>query len=437
MKKLVALISIILVLTLSGCSVMSFQGSDIMCPPNATGNKAEIQELIDSQTSGEYTLKYPKSGNNRSSIIINDYDKDDEEEAIALYSDDDGDHIHLLFVDYANEEYTVIDDILLTASHIDRIDFSDIDGDKVNEILVGYTTSTSSQNTLNIFKYNKKITQLNISHQYSSLVIGDFTSDKNDDVLLISLYSGDIAAKAQLMIHNNSELVELSSVELDSDIKQLASATYSQIAYGTYGAVLDGVSSTGDYTTQVVFFDPASPALINPLFSYSGYNSTRRSTQICSYDYDNNELIDIPLCSLMQHTENEDLSAVSRQINWCNLDTETYALNTSKSSIFCPNDGYMLTMPEKWNNAVTARYNSKDRTTTIYMIEYIDDAITITDALVSIKAYSEDSFDKNNSGYTEFLRSGATVYAYSIGTNDSYLSVSGKEISSIFKLVNQ
>ena len=139
----------------------------------------------------------------------------------------------------------------------------------------------------------------------------------------------------------------------------------------------------------------------------------------------------------MQHTENEDLSAVSRQINWCNLDTETYALNTSKSSIFCPNDGYMLTMPEKWNNAVTARYNSKDRTTTIYMIEYIDDAITITDALVSIKAYSEDSFDKYNSGYTEFLRSGATVYAYSIGTNDSYLSVSGKEISSIFKLVNQ
>ncbi len=438
MKKAIAVISVILVLLLSGCSMTSLESSNIMSPPKATGNKADIQKLIDKQTSGNYTLKYPKNGSIRSSIILHNLDDDVEEEAIAFYSDKEGDHIHALFCENDDDEYIVLDDIILEASNVDRIDFADINGDDTYEILIGYSTSTSSQNILNIYSYNKKIKKLNATCMYTDLVCGDFNSDRQDDILLISLFSGDTAAQAKLMIYNNDGgLSELSSVELDSDITHLASTTYGQIAYGKYGAVIDGITSVGDYTTQIILFDASQPALLNPLYIYSDYNMTRRTTQVCSMDFDKDELIDIPICSLMIHDSDEDEDTVSKRIDWSNLDIDSYSIKTAKSSIICPGDGYLLTMPSKWNETVTARYNSKKRETTVYAYEFSSDSVVLTDEIITVKAFLEDDFDKDSSGYIEFLSTGSTVYAYSIGTSDSYLSITGDEVASLFSLVNQ
>ncbi len=438
MKKVVAALCLLLTFLLSGCSALSFESADIMCPPKATGNKAEIQKLIDKQTSGGYTLKYPKNGTQRSSIVMHDIDNDEEEEAIAFYSDNEGECIHALFVECTDGDYSVISDEKFEAAGVDRVDFADINGDKSYEILIGYSTSTSSQNTLNIFFYDEEITKLDAAYNYSSLVTGDFNNDKTEDVLLISLFSGDVAAQAELMVYTTGgSLSEISSVELDADVTALAATTYGQISYGTYGAVIDGITGAGDYTTQVVYFDPSIPSLLNPLYSYSGYSTTRRSTQVCSLDFDKDELIDIPVCSLMGYDSNEDTDTVSRKIDWSNLDTKSYYLDTIKSAIICVADGYLLTMPSKWNGNVTARYDDDTRQTTVYVYEYVDGYLQKTNELVSIRAYSEEEFEKDDTGYIEFLRSGSTVYAYSIGDADNYLSITGDDISSLFSLVNQ
>ena len=435
MKKLKLAVALVLTLLLTGCSVFSFDGSDIMCPPKATGNEAQIQKLIDKQTTGEYTFKYPKNGTNRSSIIMQDLDNDNEEEAVAFYADNENTKIHALFVECEDNNYSVISDIVLEANNIDRIDFADLNGDKTYEVLIGYSTATSSQSTLRVYDYDEGITELDISATYSSLVTGDFNSDKSDDILLISLYSSDISAQAKLLTHTKGSITEVGSTELDSDITSFANVQYGQISYGVYGAVIDGISSAGDYTTQVVLFDSSRPALLNPLYSYSGYSSTRRSTQIYSTDIDNDELIDIPVCSLMPYGENEDIATISRCVYWSNFDTASYALKTNSSSILCPKDGYSLNMPESWDGAVTARYNEKQRETTVYAYKYVGNTFKLSDKIVTVKAYFDEDFDKNSSGYIEFLRSGSTVYAYSLGKTDPYLSISGDELKTMFTLL--
>lgn len=438
MKRLMVALSLLLSFVLSGCSALSFDASDIMSPPKATGDKAEIQKLIEHEATGSYTLQYPKNGDNRSSIITHDYDNDETYEAIAFYCDKDSEDVHALFVERKDGKYTVLDNIVLSKAYVDLVDFADIDGDKQDEILIGYGTATSSQNTLNVYSYKDSIKQLDISCSYSSLVSGDFNNDKNDDILLISLYSGDISAQAKLMIYNDKGgLSELSSTELDYDITQLAAVTYGQISYGTYGAVIDGISTVGDYTTQVVFFDPSTPSLLNPLYSYSGYSDTRRSTQVCSLDMDNDELIDIPVCSLMSYDSTEDTSAVLRRIDWSNLDCDSFTLDTTMSCIICSVEGYMLKMPDKWDASVTARYNEQERETTVYVCEYTDYSLELGEVLLKIKSYSDEDFKKDSLGYSEITRSGSTVYAYALGDADNYLSISGDEVSSLFSLVNQ
>lgn len=436
MKKLVAFLCTMCMLFLSGCSFMSLNGSDIMCPPKATGNKAQIQKLIDKQTSGDYVLKYPKNGMSRSSIIMHDIDGDSDEDAIAFYSDTKDDNIHVLFVQNDSDDYSIIDDVVFESSAIDRIDFANLDSKGCDEIIIGYSMNASSHNTLDIFSYDKTIKRFESSCTYTSLVTGDFNMDKSDDILLISLYSSDTSAQAQLMVYDKSQLVEIGTTELDSDINQLAMATYSKISESKYGAVIDGVSSTGDYTTQVVFFDATRPALMNPLFSYAGYNLTRRSTEICSLDFNDDDIIDIPICSLMPYLENEDISTVCRTIDFTDLDTDTYTLNTVKSTIFCPLDGYMLTIPEKWEDCVTARYNKSTRELSVFSYEYSNNELKILKKLITIKAYFDEDYNKDSDPFTEFSRSGATVYTYSLGTKDDYLSITGDELTSLFKPVN-
>ena len=438
MKKVAISLIFLLTFLLSGCSAFSFEESDIMCPPKATGSKAEIQKLIDKNTSGDYTLEYPKNGDNRSSIVMHDIDNDEDEDAIAFYTVNDDTQAHALFVQCNDDEYIVLEDVEFEASGIDRVDFCDINGDSLDEILIGYSQKTSSLNTLNIFRYTDKITKLNSSHTYSNLVSGDFNSDKKDDILLISLYSGDTSAKAKLMTANkNSSLSEIGSVELDSDVTQLADAKYSQIEFGVYGAAIDGITSSGDYTTQVIVFDSSAPALLNPLFSYSGYSATRRTSQICSEDFDEDELIDIPVCSIMSYDEKEDASKVSRRVDWSNLNIQNYSLTPTASAIFCPEDGYFFTMPKKWLDCVTARYDESKRETTIYSFEYVNSVPKKTAKLMTIKAFPSDEYDPSTNGYTEIINTGATVYAYSLSTTENYLSITGDEINTLFRLVNQ
>lgn len=436
MKKLLAVICTMSVLFLSGCSMMSLDGSDIMCPPKATGSNAVIQKLIDKQTSGDYVLKYPKNGLSRSSIVMQDIDSDGDEDAVAFYCDKSGENIHALFVECVESDYSVIEDVTFESSAIDRIDFANLDNKGNAEIIIGYCMKTSSVNSFDVFSFNEKLERQSTSFTYTSLVTGDFNMDKSDDILLVSLYSSDIEAKAQLLVYNNSSLAEIGSVALDSDVKQLAMASYSKISDSSYGAIIDGVTTTGDYTTQVVYFDSSAPALLNPLFSYSGYSLTQRSTGICSFDCNRDEIVDIPLCSVMPHKETEDLSSVCRRIDFANLNTDTYTLNTVKSTIFCPNDGYMITMPENWKDSVTARYDKTTRELSIYSIEYASNELKILKKLLTVKSYFDEDYNKDTDPFTEFSRSGSTVYTYSLGTNDEFLSITGDELSSLFTPVN-
>ena len=169
MKKFTALLCMICILFLSGCSAIGFNGNDIMCPPKATGKKAQIQKLIDKQTSSDYVLKYPKNGQLRSSIVMNDFDNDSDEDAIAFYSDSkDEKSIHVLFILCEDEDYSIVEDIVYEASAIDRIDFANLDAKGSNEIIIGYSLNSSSLNSIDIFTFDEKINRFETAYTYTT-----------------------------------------------------------------------------------------------------------------------------------------------------------------------------------------------------------------------------------------------------------------------------
>ncbi len=63
------------------------RGFDASLPPVLTArNKKAIDDALRESVTGDFTLKYPKSGDYRSAYIYQDLDKDGDEEALAFYS---------------------------------------------------------------------------------------------------------------------------------------------------------------------------------------------------------------------------------------------------------------------------------------------------------------------------------------------------------------
>lgn len=72
-----------------------------MSPPKATGDKADIQRVIE-ESAGSYTFKYPQKGDYRSAVIMHDINGDGTDEAVAFYKSNTPDgvsDITVIFID--------------------------------------------------------------------------------------------------------------------------------------------------------------------------------------------------------------------------------------------------------------------------------------------------------------------------------------------------
>ena len=73
----------------------------LMRPPRPTGEREEIHKVLERQAGSDFKLRYPRRGDYRSAIIMQDLTGNGKEEAIALYEVDDGE-ITIMFIGKRN-----------------------------------------------------------------------------------------------------------------------------------------------------------------------------------------------------------------------------------------------------------------------------------------------------------------------------------------------
>ena len=187
-KKILSALAIIVALAnTSGCSLVGLNSGDLMHPPKTSVDEQNIMELIEKTSGNNYTLKYPENGANRSAIIMNDINGDSKQEALAFYQTStlSESTIHMLVMYEDKNGWNTAGDFQTQNAGIDRVEFADITGDGVLEIITGYKTYTSNTNQLNIFTYNgKEATQLETVFSYTNLVIDKFSSADKAEIFL-------------------------------------------------------------------------------------------------------------------------------------------------------------------------------------------------------------------------------------------------------------
>jgi len=419
-------------LLLSACNTLNLNTSGLMSPPRAEGNQARILSLIDENAGGDYTMIYPASGEYKSAVIFRDLDGSGEDEAIALYRGTDN-TTHVLFASQSGGSYAAIGEGTCSGSMIERVDFADLDSDGCEELITCYPDSSSPLSTLSVMYARDTVTQTNLPACCTTYLPGDYDGDGIGDLLLLTLPSTVGPACARLITCIDGDFSEKAACLMDESISELCCLNFGNIGEDAVGAVIDGRSAQGEYTTQILYYDAASCTLNNPLFIYGGYQDTYRPTAIMSGDVDSDGTIEIPICSLMDYAGDEDVDSVCRKVTWNRFSPSAMSLTFQKTAVLCERLDFLLNLSDERTGAVTARYTGENGVT-FYEWSYRDGEASRGDEVLTIRRYEKESYDSSRVFEAVLYETNKAVYTYTL--TDSELSYTPDEVAAAFVLTS-
>lgn len=443
--KFKAIISIVLLgtfftATASGCNISDLGTENLLRPPKTMGDEAEIEQLISETTNKSYTLKYPKSGNYRSAIVMSDLDGDSTNEAVAFFREgDDTPHIHTLVMFSDNNEWKIASDNVTETADIDSVDFVDIDGSGTLEILAGYTTFSTNINRLSCYSYaNGKTAEIKAGQNYSSFYCGDFDADGIDEVMSLLLYTTENEASATMLDFSDSEksLYSKATVPMDPGVVRYKNVVASSFGGNVTGLVIDGSFSTEELNTQIVYYNSDMSLLRNPLFNEKGKSITHRSCSVVSTDIDEDGIVEIPVVTKLPHDKSESEETVADKIEWNNFSPANETTTAKQYMIANYNYGYTFKMPDNWlSDTVTARLDAQNGTTDFYLWN----KNKLGNLLFQIKTFETADWDsgKASDNYTLITKDEKYAYAFYNENIDSDYSLSDDEIKTAFSALTE
>ncbi len=444
MKQLIKAVASVICLAfiLSGCSVLSFDNTDVMRPPKATGDKAAVQMAIESAVGDDYTLNYPQNGNYRSAIIMKDINGDRNNEAIALLKPaGENAEIHLMIMCEINSNWEVIGDFTSKSSEVDMVEFADLNGDGNLEILVGWTIFANNVNQLTAyFVAEDSVQEVSVNDTYSGFVVGDFSNNGKKDILLLSIGSAEAIASGKLLTCLDVDaptLVIKASVDMNNDITRFESVQFGKISGKTFGAFIDGADSAENLCTQIVYLNTDTMELKNSHhLQIVDSKTTLRKEKVYSTDFDNDEIIEVPVVSRMAKEINESDDVVASIVDWCEFDVVSSLLTSNKTAVMNFDFNYSFAVVDKWKDNVTARIDKENDSIVFYSLNNNGNTVAKGDVLLTIRVFNSQSWIEQASkgNYTLIEKTEAYAYTYAMGDTKSNLLLTDEEIVSAFSL---
>ena len=434
-----ALLGAALLCSAGGCSITDLSREEMLRPPKTIGDEAEIEKLISNTAKGGYTLKYPKSGSYRSAIVMHDLNSDGIDEAIAFFRDKDGAAgVHMLVMSEEDGKWQTSGDFVTETSDVDCVDFSDINGNGTQEILVGYATYTLGMNFLSAYNFDKgKTYAIESGQTYSAFYCGNLDGSGKNEVMTLSLFSTENEAKATLLEYDEerTRLAAKAEAPMDPSIVSYKNVAFSDLNDNTKGLTIDGALSNGELNTQLIYYDRQQNALLNPLYREKTPNPTQRAEAIYSADLGGDMKVEIPTVSALPFNNKSGGSSAALQVIWNSFDTtEGVLIPVMRTAVNCAR-GYMIKLPEAWvSGSFTALLN--ESADVMSVCEWSKGSAA--QKLFDVKVFKVADWEQGNGieNYSLIYKDNRFAYAFINYYPESELAVADDEIKTGFLLLS-
>lgn len=453
MKKILILPIFIMLFT-SGCSFSNFNTNNLMHPPKATGEMAQIQALIEHTVGEDIIFKYPQNGDFKSAIIMHDLDGDSQDEAIAVYQLASQDaQSYIMVIDKVGDTWKVIKTIDAKGVDLDKVCFGDINGDNIDDIILGWSSYTSYGKELTVILYEDgNYNDLTPEETYSDILVSDFDGDGRSEVLTLSVskredtQSDDDAnktARARLLKLDSEsrKFKAMGSALIDSTVVKYNHTQFGKIDDSQYGAVIDAITDKGRTMTEIVYWDKASNRLRVPFYDSQKLSSPEflRNSIIHSSDINNDGIIEIPKVDLADGSSGKFTYVLS----WFRHNVDSTKNDYVESLIMNEKDSYIFVVPAKWKRSTLGDYNIRfgydynSRILRIFERVEHDGQVVKNREFLNIAVFSKKEFDElpNKTEYQVLAQEGNRIYTSITLAEDSELAVSAEEIKNNFRTI--
>lgn len=431
LKKAICIALICLMaLSFCGCDTFTADTDALLAPPQLSGEMYPIRLALDKATGGEYTLKYPSDGNRRSAVMLEDIDGDATFEAFAFYStvEDEQSKMHINVIRFIDGEWKSVAEQSLVGGGIERVEFSDLNSDGVEEILVGWEIYGSSDLKLAVYSLDGNVLSQRMLQQYTSFICCDLDENGEEEIFVQHLDTAAGTNRAMLFVIDDSGVLQTAGCNMDTTVKTAYPPILSDLSSGQSAIYIDEVKGAGSIT-EVLFLEKGE--LVNPLLKGEGVaenTETLRPLGILSQDVNGDGILDIPVASVLANadpTSNETLYYT----NYSNFNGESLTLKTV--TVINQLDGYRFTVPSRWLDRIAVYKDTDKRIRTIFA--YDDGQVNTSVRLAQICAVDESQAGS----YKEWIKLGEkddTVFFGKIAENGDYRCITVEELKGIFSI---
>lgn len=444
-KQITLIISFFLTFTMiflcAGCSLKMQSVDQLMHPPRPSGVYDELQKAFTKIVGKDVIIKSPAKGDYRSSFVLYDIDGDAQEESFIFYAPKNNQtEVHMLFLkkDYNGEKWSLMCDITGTGSDVSSISFSDLNGDGVHEVILGWKAYGENY-VMSVYKCNIGNDYIDLSElsklSYSAMKIVDMDQDGNDEIFLIDVNNDSDSPKsiAKMLKMNENSITVVGDVTVNSNVSGYSDILVEEATLQKpLKLYIDANMGDEAMVTDVVYWDSTVKSLRAPISNPIAQLNpiSYRQAKIKSQDINGDGIIEIPQLMRMDgsayatnNSSEKNKSDITDSkplfknesflyyVYWCHqnggkLSIELYsAINST--------DGYIFKFTNEWFNRVTIISNPSEHKWTFF--EWNSEKSSLGEELFSIVTVPLDKWTESPLPEYQILKQNdVTVYAYKL-----------------------
>lgn len=384
--------------------------NSLMKPPKVEGENLAIQLAFEKNVGDNYLLKQPIKGDYRSAYTFIDLDGDGDDEVIVFYSGQDAiDIVRMNVLDVIDGEWQSVADFESLHNQIQEVEFADLNGDKLKEIIVGWTTYQDDYSKLlSIYKISLKGDGVSIrpvfDDTYSHFEILDIDSDGKKDILSLKRVSvantPEAEYRASCLSYTSNGIAETASIPLDLSIASVTSVTSDFNKETSLCRIyIDGYKIDSGMATDCLYWNKNSNCFEK--ITYGGVSlasiTARGSGVFCS-DINSDGFIEIPIeeflpASSVISAERSNDAGHQSLIKWVQIGDGV--LNTAEYRIINSVFSYSFAFDSNWIGHITVENDISNGVMTFCELKNENGQLVCGSPYFSVKAVT----DENNISY--------------------------------------
>ncbi|RNB81387.1 VCBS repeat-containing protein [Brevibacillus nitrificans] len=376
---------------LSGCGLTDTP-NELMRAPSADGDQQSINQAVMQFLPPGSQLTVPLHPDESSAVSLQDLNGDGSPEVTAFYKSEKTDYeIGVLILSQKQGSWSKVATYTGIGSELDYVQFLDMTGDHIPEMLIGFGGGDDLNKELSVFSLAEGNLQELLKQTYSVLAVGDMTGDDQAELALVIHDHNNLTSQAQIYGVAHDKFDKIAELALDGGVNGYEQALIGKASEKQNGLFVEAGLGAHSASTDLLLLENGQ--LHSPLAKVEGQmDLTFKPYPLYSEDINGDGIIEIGVSTQPKGTD--DLPMVA--IPWIS----SYYRWDGASGLTHVEDHYQnygnaidFRIPQKWGDRYTIEIGQESDSPIIHLL-YFDEETKAKAELLALHTIPQKSWSQ-------------------------------------------